>query len=305
MIISVIIPVYKCSNSIVELYDRIKSTLELVFKDFEIIFVNDASPENDWEIVKELAAKDTRVIGINFSRNFGQHYAITAGLDFAKGDWIVVMDGDLQDQPEEILKLYNKALEGFDVVLGKRTERKDTFLKKQSSKVYYSLFSYLTETKQDASVANFGIYHRKVIDAILQMKDHIKYFPTMVQWVGFNKTSINIDHAQRKQGGSSYSFYKLLKLAFDNIIAFSDKPLRIVVKVGFSVTIFSIVLALFYLYKYFVGEIEVMGFTTLIISLWFLSGIIIFTLGVIGVYLGKSFERVKDRPIYIVKEKIN
>ena len=303
--ISVVIPVYGCKTALKELYLRLKKTLLQITEEFEIIMVNDASPDNAWEVILELAETDNRVKGLNFSRNFGQHYAITAGLDYCSGDWVVVMDCDLQDQPEEIIKLYNKALEGYDIILARRVIRQDSFFKKLSSRVFYSIFSYLTETKQDSAIANFGIYNKKVINAILSMRDSLKYFPTMVQWVGFKKTGINVKHGKRGDGQSSYSFYTLTKLAFNNIIAFSDKPLRLVIKLGFLISFSSFVFGLILIIKYLSGSITVLGYSSLIISLWFLSGIMIAILGVIGIYIGKIFDKVKDRPVFIIKEKIN
>ncbi|PKP35108.1 MAG: glycosyltransferase [Bacteroidetes bacterium HGW-Bacteroidetes-17] len=302
--LSVVIPLYKCSKAIEELTGRLITTLEAITTSFEIIYINDASPENDWEIVKIQATKDQRIKGINFSRNFGQHYAITAGLEHAKGNWIIVMDGDLQDQPEDILKLYEKANEGNDMVLGMRIGRKDSGLKIIFSKLFYKLFSYLTDTKQDATIANFGIYHRKVIDAILSMKDSIRYFPTMVQWVGFRKAKIAINHTERVYGQSAYSFKSLINLAFNNIIAFSDKPLRLTVKFGFSLTILSIIYGSTILIKYLTGHISVAGYASLLVSIWFLSGLIIAILGMVGIYVGKTFEGVKKRPYYIIKKII-
>jgi dolichol-phosphate mannosyltransferase len=178
-------------------------------------------------------------------------------------------------------------------------------LKRLSSRGFYRVFGYLTDTQQDPAIANFGIYHRKVIDAILSMKDHIRYFPTMSQWVGFAKGYVDVEHGARAEGESSYSWSALFKLALNNIIAFSDKPLRITIKLGLLIVLFSGLIGLYYLVQYFSGGIKVLGFASLIISIWFLSGIIIFILGVIGVYLGKVFERVKDRPVYIVDKTHN
>ncbi len=303
--ISIVIPLYKCRESIVTLTDLLKKSISTITEDFEIIYVNDASPQNDWEVVSKISREDKRIKGLNFSRNFGQHYAITAGLDFSQGEWVVVMDGDLQDQPEEIIRLYSKAQEGYEIVLAQRIVRKDTFVKKVSSKAFYSVFSYLTDTKQDHTIGNFGIYHRKVIDAILGMKDHIRYFPTMSQWVGFNKAYMEVKHSKRETGKSSYSFGKLFNLAFNNIIAFSDKPLRLTIKFGLVISLVSLFFGFYFIYKYLSGEIAIMGFTSLILSIWFLSGILIFILGIVGMYIGKTFEKVKGRPTYIIKEKIN
>jgi len=304
-LISVVIPVYGCRTSLLELYIRLKKTLEQLTSNFEIIMVNDASPDGAWETIKELSIKDNRVKGIDFSRNFGQHYAITAGLDCAKGEWIVVMDCDLQDQPEEIINLYNKALEGFEIVYAQRTERQDNFFKKLNSKLFYKVFSYLTNTKQDSSVANFGIYKLVVIKAILQMKDSVKYFPTMSQWVGFKKAYLPVSHDKRLLGKSAYNFKSLLNLAFNNIISFSDKLLKLVIKLGFLVVLVSIFLAIYYFVKFLLGDIVILGYSSLIISIWFLSGINIMIVGIVGIYVGKVFDKVKDRPNYIIKEKNN
>lgn len=305
MNLSVIIPIYKCSKSIVELSSRLVRTLGQLSNDFEIIFVNDNSPENEWSLICQLAEKESRIKGINLSRNFGQHYAITAGLEAATGNWIVVMDGDLQDHPEEILRLFNKKKEGFDIVFARREERKDHFFKKLSSKLFYQIFGYLTDSKQDASIANFGIYHQKVIKAILSMKDNVRYFPTMVQWVGFNSTKINVEHNSRADGDSAYSWSSLISLAINNIIAFSDKPLRITTRIGFFISLISFTVGIYYIYQFLTGQILVIGYASLVISIWFLSGLIILILGVIGLYLGKMFDRVKDRPTFIISEKIN
>ena len=208
-------------------------------------------------------------------------------------------------KPEEIEKLYKKAIEGFDIVLACRKNRKDSIFKRIGSKLFYLVFNYMLDINLDSSVGNFGIYRYRTIKALLQMKDHIRYFPAMICWVGFRKTSIEVVHMPRSSGSSSYSFTKLTKLAFDNIIAFSDKPLRICVKIGFMISTLSIIIAFSYLFVYLEGNIQVMGFMSIILSIWFIGGVIIFTLGILGVYLGKVFERVKDRPLYIIKDSIN
>ncbi len=298
--ISIVVPFYKCSQYVNDLHKRVKDSLTKYNLSVEFIFVNDGSPENDWEIIKELALNNEDIIGLNLSRNFGQHQAITAGLSYAKGEWIVVMDGDLQDRPEEIINLYNKAKEGFEIVYAQRLQRKDKGIKKLSSKIYYSIFSYLTDSEQDESVANFGIYHQKVIKAILSMQDHERYFPTMSQWVGFNKTKIGVEHSERN-GESGYSWSALIQLAFNNIIAYSDKPLRLTVKLGVLISMISFFIGFFYLIQSFRGLIKVEGFVSLIISIWFLSGVIIMILGIIGIYVGKVYEKVKQRPFYCSK----
>lgn len=300
---SVVVPIYGCAACLNELQRRVAKVLQ--GKKFELILVDDNSPDLAWEEVIKLSKENTFIKGIQLSRNFGQHYAITCGLSYAKGNWIIVMDCDLQDVPEEIPALIDKAEEGYEIVLARRRNRKDGFFKRMGSKLFYKTFGYLTDTHQDHTVANFGIYHRKVIQAVLNMGDQIRYFPTMIQWVGFRKTIVEVEHSQRAEGESSYNFKKLLTLAFNNIIAFSDKPLRLTVKFGLVISILSLLIGVYYLILYFLGEIVQLGFTSLIISIWFLSGIIIVILGIIGIYLGKTFEKVKNRPSFIVSKTTN
>jgi glycosyltransferase involved in cell wall biosynthesis len=305
MKLSIISPVYRAEKIIPELVRQIKAAVESITLSYEIILVEDCGPDNSWGAIETICAQEQKVKGIKLSRNFGQHYAITAGLKHAKGEWIVVMDCDLQDRPDEIPNLYKKAQEGYELVFAQRTARQDTFLKKLSSKVFYAIFSYLTDTKQDNSVGNFGIYHQNVIQAMLSMGDKIRFFPTMSRWVGFNQTYLPVKHAERAEGESSYSFKTLIKLALDNMIAFSDKPIRLVVKLGAYMSIGSFIIGIFYLIRFVLGYISEPGFTTLTVSIWFLSGIIIFILGIIGIYVGETFKNTKDRPLYIVHKILN
>lgn len=288
-----------------ELVQRITKSVDSITSDYEIILVNDCSPDNSWLKIKELCKKLPRVKGVNLSRNFGQHYAITAGLSKAAGDWVVVMDCDLQDRPEEIPNLYAKACEGYDSVFAQRLERHDTFMKRLSSTIFYMVFSFLTDTKQDKTVANFGIYNRKVVDAILAMGDSIRYFPIMAQWVGFRKYFLPVQHAEREIGKSSYNLFKLLKLASDNMIGFSDKPLRLMLRFGFLVVIVSLLVALYYFVIWALGIVVVSGFTTMVISIWLAVGILTMMLGITGLYIGKIYDRVKGRPIFIIEETCN
>ncbi|WP_216667680.1 glycosyltransferase family 2 protein [Saccharibacillus deserti] len=301
-IVSVVIPIYNNAASLFELNDRLHSTLKKITPYYEIIFINDCSKDHSWETIADLANKHEEVIGVNFSRNFGQHYAISAGLDLSQGEWVVVMDGDLQDQPEEIEKLYKKALEGYDIVQGRRAVRKDRFLKKLSSKLFHHLYSYLTDTVQDEAIANFGIYHRKVIDVMVSMRESLRVFSMMVRWTGFNATSIDIEHAKRKEGESGYSFKKLIRLSINAIISFSDKPLRLTVKAGFLISILAFLYAVYIIIKALLGITSIQGWPSLIASIWLTSGFIIFIVGVTGLYISRIFDETKKRPIYVIKE---
>ena len=302
--ISIVSPVYRAEKTIPVLIERIEESVQKITNDYEIILVEDGGPDNSWEVIQSCAKKNEKIVGIELSRNFGQHYAITAGLDHAKGEWVVVMDCDLQDQPEEIQKLYSKAQEGFDVVLARRHERKDHFFKRFFSKAFYRSLGYLTGSEQDESVANFGIYNKKVVEAVCSMRESIRYFPTMVKWVGFRTTKVNVDHDSRLEGKSSYDFKRLLNLAMDIILAFSDKPIRLLIKFGLIISLLSVLVAVIYLIKWLKGDVVILGYTSLIVSIWLLSGVIISTLGIIGLYVGKTFEGVKQRPIYIIRKTI-
>lgn len=303
--VSVVSPVYGAPTLLEELCQRLHASLREITEDYEIILVFDCSPDDGWERICRECQQDQRVKGIRLSRNFGQHYAITAGLEHASGEWVVVMDCDLQEQPEEIVKLYKKAQEGYDIVFAQRQQRKDGLLKRFSSKAFYAVFGYMTDTRQDARIANFGIYRNKTVDAILSMRDYVRYFPTMAQWVGFDRTAIPVEHAERGAGDTNYSLQKLFLVAFDNMVVFSDKPLRLTVKFGMAISGVTILIGLGYFLRYLRGEISVSGFTSLILSIWFLGGIIIFLLGVLGIYIGKSFDQAKQRPAFIVRDREN
>lgn len=305
MLLSIVSPIYKGEKMLDELVRRITVSVAPITDEYEIILVNDQSPDDSWNVIKRICKEDKHVKGVNLSRNFGQHYAITAGLSKSSGEWVVVMDCDLQDRPEEIPNLYHKAMEGFDSVFAQRVERQDTFMKRLSSTIFYKVFSFLTDSKQDKSVANFGIYHRKVVNAILAMGDSIRYFPIMAQWVGFRKYYLPVIHAEREIGKSSYNLFKLLKLASDNMIGFSDKPLRLMLRFGFYVVLLSLFFAFYTFVKWSLGLIEVGGFTTMTISIWLAVGILTMMMGITGIYIGKIYDRVKGRPIFIIGETCN
>ena len=302
--ISIISPVYRAEKILDKLVYQIRDTLHEIGVTFEIILVDDRSPDNSWEVMKQLSTKFPEVKSIRLSRNFGQHPAIVAGLSLAKGEWIVVMDCDLQDQPKEIEKLYKKAIEGYDLVLARRENRQDGFIKKMYSKIFSKVFNYLADTDFNNEVANFGIYNRKVIASVLTIGDYIKAFPLFIYFTGYNATSIAVEHADRDSGKSSYSFSKGISLAFNAIISFSNKPLKIFVKFGMIISFLAFIGGLVNLIYYLEGSIKVSGYSSLIISIWLLSGIIITVIGVVGIYIGKVFEQTKNRPAYIIDEII-
>lgn len=305
MHLSIVSPVYNASQDIEEFVKEIEKYISTLTNEYEIILVDDYSTDNSWQHIEMICNSNNRVKGIKLSRNFGQHYAITAGLDHAFGDKIVVMDCDFQDAPSEIPNLYAKSNEGYDIVLARRISRKDGFFKKLFSKIFWKTLGYLTGTNIDHTVANFGIYSNKVIKSVCSLRESIRFFPSMVLWVGFRKTSLDVQHQERHSGKSGYNFSRMFKLALDVMLAYSDKPIRIVIKTGFVISLFSLILGLYYLFLNFTNQIVIPGYTSIIISIWFLGGLIILILGIIGLYIGKTFEGVKNRPIYIIEKSVN
>ena len=300
--ISIVIPVYKAQECLDELYRRLCASLEPDLADFEVILVEDCGGDRSWELIQELSKKDPRIKGIQFSRNFGQHHGITAGLDHCEGDWTVVMDCDLQDRPEEIPNLYRKAQEGYDVVLAKRTHRKDKPSKIFGSSFFYEVFFYMTDIRYDRQVGNFRILSRKVVKNLRTMREQLRFFVGQVHWLGFSTSSIDVQHDPRFKGQTTYTYKKLFKLAFEAILDYSDKPLRLSVKFGFMMAFVSFIFGLFIFGRALFYGSPVLGWSSLIVSLYFLSGVIITILGVIGIYLGKIFDETKRRPLYVISD---
>lgn len=302
--ISVVIPMYGCRACLPELHQRLVTALSAITPNYEIILVNDACPQNSWEVIKQIALKDPHVKGIDLSRNFGQIRAITAGLHYAEGDWVVVMDCDLQDKPEEIAKLYARAQEGYDVVFTRRAERQDSFLKKLSSRVFYWIYGYFTNGAFDSSIGNFSISRRMVMDNYKRMGDQNRAFILFIKWMGFKSTVIDIEHAERAEGKSSYTLRKQLRLAQEVITTQSNKPLILSIRLGFGVSFLAFLYGIYMIARYLIYGISVMGWTSTIVSIYFVGGIIMAQLGILGLYVGYVFDQTKGRPSFIVRERV-
>lgn len=303
--ISVISPVYKGEHTVHVLVRRIKENLLKITTDFEIILVNDASPDLSWPAILKETAADTRVKGLNLSRNFGQHKAILAGFNYAKGDWVIVMDCDLQDLPEEIPSFYRKANEGYDIVRGERRERKDGFYKKLSSTLFNAVFRWLSDIRTDKKLANYGIYSQQVVRELCRMPERDRAFIVQLSYLGFKTATIPVEHGERYDGTSSYNLSKLLKQAFGTIISNTNKPLRLMIAIGFILSFLSMMMALYNVIAYFSGLIGVAGFTSTIFSIWFVGGMLMMQIGIVGIYIGKVFDQVKGRPLYVVMDEVN
>jgi len=298
-------PVYGSPELIGPLCTRTHHALQKITENYEIILVFDCSPDDGWMRIEAEARKDVRVKGVLLSRNFGQHNAITSGLTYASGQWVVVMDCDLQDVPEEIPMLYRKAHEGFDVVFAQRIQREDSWFKRAQSACFHALFAYLTDRKSDARASNFGIFHRKVITAVLAFGDYIKCFSLIVSYVGFKTAYIPVAHAARTAGKSSYPFLKAFGFATNLMLVHSNKPLRLFTIGGFCAVVISFLIGCYYLFLHLSGRITVSGFTSLILSVWFIGGMLMMHMGLIGVYIGHIFNQTKNRPAFLVDACIN
>ncbi len=299
--LSIVTPAYKCEACIDELHRRLTAVLPTITDSYEIIYVEDGSPQKDWEIIERLCKKDPRVRGVKLSRNYGQHYAITAGLDRAQGEWIVVMDCDLQDQPEEIPRLYAKAQEGWPIVLARRSDRQDSLYRRAVSKFFTQFYNWLGDIQVDNSIANFSICSRKVIDSVGQFRERNRSFPMFINEVGFARTAIDVQHAPRFAGASSYTFSRLMDFAIQSIVARSNKPLRLSIQFGFLLAAVSLVFGFSILLRFMFVESTVPGWPTLAVLISFLGGLGFANLGILGLYLGKVFDEVKGRPLYIVE----
>lgn len=303
---SIVSPVYGAASLLNQLVIEIEEAASKITSDYEIILVEDHSPDNSRDVIRDICMTDNHVKGIFLSRNFGQQYALNAGLDYAIGDWVVTLDCDLQDTPSLIQNLYDQAQEGYDIVFASRENRQDGVIKKLGSKYFNKLLGYLTDSVQDESIANFVLYNRKVVDAMKSMQDYRKYYPLMNHWVGFNVCKLPVPHAERTDGKtSSYSFSKRISLALNTAISFSTKPLHLIIYFGFIMTAFALLVALITGIRYLINGITVSGWFTLFFSLWFIAGVMIMVMGIIAVYIGCIFEQTKGRPSYIVSDTLN
>ena len=303
--ISVVIPVYGCKAALPELHRRLCDSLKKITDSFEIVLVDDFCPQNSWDEIKKLCAKDQQVVGIHLSRNFGQIRAITAGLDHCSGKWIVVMDCDLQDRPESIIELWEKAQEGYDVVFAKREGRKDTAITKFLSKSFYKVYDYFTDGTFDSTICNFSISRRIVIDSYCRMREHNRAYTMFIRWLGFKQTAIELQADERFEGKSSYNLSRKLKMAFEIITAQSNKPLMFSIRLGFLTALLALLYIFYLVFRWFVYGDILTGWTTIVASIYLMGGILLCAIGVVGIYIGNIFDEAKNRPLYIIAEHLN
>jgi len=301
--LSVIIPIYNEEKGIPELFNRLKKSVLSITENFELIFINDGS--KDFSIVElmKIAQEDERVKFINFSRNFGHQIAVTAGLDFSKGKAVVIIDGDLQDPPELISELYKKHKEGFEVVYARRNSRKgESIFKKITAKAFYRILQSMTSINIPVDTGDFRLIDRIIVENLKLMKEHNKFLRGQIAWLGFNQTAVYFDRDERKYGTTGYPFSKMLKFALDGITGFSDKPLQLVTKMGFYISLLSLFIIFYALYSYFILNRTITGWTSQIISVMFIGGVQLLSIGIIGEYISRMNRNILDRPLYIIKD---
>ncbi|MBA2792476.1 MAG: glycosyltransferase family 2 protein [Thermoleophilaceae bacterium] len=301
--LSVVIPVYGCEACLRELHRRLRAATATIEGKVEIVFVDDRSADGAWETLREIARSDAGVRAVRLSRNFGQHAAITAGLEAATGRWAVVMDCDLQDPPEAVPRLYEKAREGYDVVLSRRTHRRQHWLRRASARVYHHSRNVLVKGDMYVNYTNMSIISRKVIDAFLVLRDRDRQYLLIVQWLGFHRAEIEVEPLERYAGRSSYRVSALLKVAVDGMFFQSTVLLRWIVYAGFVLAAGGVALFLYAVAVLLLGR-ELPDWTALPMAALLLSGFIIISTGVSGLYVGKIFDQVKGRPLYVVDTEI-
>lgn len=302
---SVVIPIYNEEEVIEVSYNELKRVMDLSDGIYELIFVNDGSIDSSAKILANIAKKDPNVRLISFSRNFGHQPAITAGMDYAKGDAVIVIDADLQDPPEVMLQMIEKWKEGFHVVYGKRIKRDgETLFKKVSAKFYYRLLDKMTNVDIPLDTGDFRLIDRQVCNAMKKLHEKNRYVRGLVSWVGYNQTYVEYARHERFAGETKYPLKKMIKFAIDGITAFSYKPLKLATNIGFLISFGSFIHLMYALYQGFFSENTVVGWASIISVILFSQGIVLMMLGLMGEYIGRIFEEIKDRPIYLVQETI-
>ncbi|MHC5530996.1 glycosyltransferase family 2 protein [Priestia megaterium] len=301
---SIVVPVYNEEEVIHETYRRLTEVMHSTKEAYELLFVNDGSRDRTAEIIKEYSEQDPAVVLLDFARNFGHQIAITAGMDYARGEAVVVIDADLQDPPELILEMIEKWKQGFDVVYAKRTKRKgETYFKKQTAAMFYRFLRAMTDIDIPLDTGDFRLLDRKVCNQMNSIQEKNRFVRGLVSWVGFKQIAVEYERDERLAGESKYPLKKMLKLSMDGIMSFSYKPLKLASYAGVTLSGIGFIYLLVVLYLKLFTDSTITGWSSLIVIQLFFSGIILIILGMIGEYIGRIYDETKNRPLYIVREK--
>jgi len=306
---SVISPIYNEEENIQELYSRLTAVLENLCAaegtsplSYEIILVDDGSTDNSWHLIKALHSNDPRVKGISFSRNFGHHIAITAGLDNSKGEAVILLDGDLQDPPEEIPKLYGEFKKGKDLVYGIRQSRQDSMIKKITSSLFWWILKRFSGVDIPEGQTMLRIMSKRLVDVLKEMKEQARFIHGMMAWAGFAVSTIEVQHGRRLKGKSKYNIPKMFRLAFHAVTSFSTVPLRLATYTGFLSALISIMVGGYFIYRKLFYNIPVLGYASIIVSIFFVGGVQLVVLGIFGEYIGRIYQEAQRRPLYVLKD---
>jgi len=301
-VLSIIVPIYNEEKIISELYQRLTNSAKEITDNYEIIFINDGSKDYSLIELVKISKQDDKVYFINFSRNFGHQIAVTAGIDYCKGDAVVIIDGDLQDPPELITEMYKKHKQGYEVVYAQREKREgETFLKKTTAQLFYRILKKLTSVDIPLDTGDFRLIDRKVVDALKKMPEQNKFLRGQIAWIGFNQTAVLFKRDKRKSGKTGYPLSKMIKFALDGITGFSDKPLEYVSRLGFIISGLSFAIILYAVFSHFFLKQTITGWTSLIISSMFIGGVQLISIGVIGEYIARINKNILNRPLYLIK----
>ena len=305
-IISIIAPIYNESDNIPELYRRICEVLDRTGESWEIVMVDDGSTDGSTDLIRTYRDKDPRVVPVIFARNFGHQIAVTAGLDYARGDAVVIIDADLQDPPEVILDMIEKWRTGYEVVFAIRTEREgETWFKEFTASLFYRLIYRITDVDIPLDTGDFRLLDRKVVDVMGQMRERHRFLRGMSVWVGFKQTGVQYKRAARFSGETKYPFKKMLKFATDAITSFSYFPLQLAMYLGFISAGVSILVIPIVVFLRLAGSQAFFGQASTLIAVLFLGGVQLISLGILGEYIGRLYDEAKGRPLYIVSEAPN
>jgi|RhiMethySRZTD1v2_1073278.scaffolds.fasta_scaffold520115_2 dolichol-phosphate mannosyltransferase len=303
--LSIVSPVYRAEECVDEFYRRLTTVLRNLPDAYEIVLVEDGSPDRSWEHIKHLASQDSHIVALQLSRNFGQHNAIAAGLSASRGQYAVVMDCDLQDPPDVIPQLLEQAKAGVDIVYTRHGTRVDSTFKQRTSRVFFLIVNTLSPLSATPGQGSFSLISRQVIDEYLRVADVHSHYLSVLHWLGFRSTCVDVAQAERFAGVSSYSLSKLVSHALNGIASHSTRLLHISTGMGLLFALFAVLQILYLVYRKWIHSIGVEGWASLMVVTWFVGGAILFSLGVIGLYLGRMFEHTRHRPLFIVREQIN
>jgi dolichol-phosphate mannosyltransferase len=299
--ISVVVPVYACETCLPELHRRLTESLDWTGSSYELVFIEDRGPDAAWEVLRRLAEKDPHVRAFRLSRNFGQHAAITAGLSKSRGRWTVVMDCDLQDPPEEIRRLHAKASEGYEIVLARRARKRSSLFRRLAGRAYFALLNFFTGAAIDPGHGSFSIISRKVVDAFLGFKDRDRHYLFVLYWLGFDRASVEYEHGARPDGRSSYTFRRLLAHALEGMFFQTTVLLRWVIYSGLLLALLGCGAAAYFAIARVAGT-AYPGWTSLVVLLLLIGGLIIISTGVTGLYIGRVFDEVRERPLFVIDQ---